>query len=325
MSAWRRFAIGFPLSWSHRRSYDLSALERPGRAPYFIGWDPGNGTYGEQWTDAPRDREGVLLTPPCARYHPIRIAQFALFCYGRWHAVQDRAAREAFLAQARWLRDAAVPETGLYRFQFPWLKYGASAGWTSAMAQGEAISVLLRAAELEPKEDFELAAIRAALPFRAPIATGGVVWRDGSDVFFEEIANEHAAHVLNGCIYALWGLWELHARTGDASLQPLVSACAATLKRWIPRFDLGWWTCYSLLRSAAGRPHVATLKYHQFHIAQMHVLAAMFREREFARAADRWTDYVSRVGCRTRVVAATMASLPERALRLDGVGVGSGS
>jgi heparosan-N-sulfate-glucuronate 5-epimerase len=314
MSALRRVALGFPLAWSHRRGYSFSSLERPGEGRYFIEWDPGNGVYGEDWTDAPRDAAGVLLSEPSRSYHPIRIAQFALHRFGVWHDTADARARKDVLDQAAWLRDRQEDgeRSGLYRFEFPWAKYGAGAGWSSAMAQGEAISVLLRAHRLDRHAGYGDAAVRAARPFGLEIARGGVVWRDGVDVFFEEIANNHAPHVLNGCIYALWGVWELWKTTGDAWLERLLGESIETLGRWLPRFDTGWWTLYSLLRSAADRPHLATLKYHEFHIAQMRVLSKMFERPAFEAAAQRWSAYVDRRECRARLIGATLKSLPER-------------
>ena len=191
------------------------------------------------------------------------------------------------------------------------------------MGQGEAISVLLRADTLEPSKGYGRAAERAGLPFLKEIADGGVVWRSGKDVFFEEIANEHASHVLNGCIFALWGLWELWKRTGDPQLEPIVAAGADTLRRWLPQYDTGWWTRYSLLLSADGQPHIATLKYHQFHIAQMLVLARMFDEPSFEEAAHRWASYIEKPGSRARVIGAALRSVPERFLRRDTIAGGA--
>ena len=179
VSALKRLAIGFPLQWSHRRAYSLAAIAQPGKAPYFIEWDPGNGTFGEDWTNAPRDSGGVLLVGPSRWYHPILISQFALHRFCVWHSTHDAEALNDFLAQAAWLRDhqSADGVPGLYRFEFPWVKYGASVGWCSAMAQGEAISVLLRADHLAPGQGFGEAAVRASLPFYADIGRGGVTWR----------------------------------------------------------------------------------------------------------------------------------------------------
>ena len=174
MSALRRVALGFPLAWSHRRGYSFSSLERPGEGRYFIEWDPGSGVYGEDFTDAPRDARGVLLSGPSRSYHPIRIAQFALHRFGVWHDTSDASARKDVLDQAAWLRDRQEDgaRAGLYRFEFPWTKYGAGTGWSSAMAQGEAISVLLRAHRLDRHAGYADAAVRAGA-FGARMTGGG--------------------------------------------------------------------------------------------------------------------------------------------------------
>ena len=323
----RRAALGFPLtSWSHRRPWNADSVAHPGAGRYFIEWDPGNGVYGEDWDDAPRDRAGVLLSGPQHHYHPIRIAQFALHRFAVGRAAANSEALADFIAQAQWLRDnqaddAAIP--GIYRFNFAWSKYGAGAGWSSAMAQGEAISVLLRAESLETGKGFGDAAMRAAQAFRRPIERGGVVWHEGNDVFFEEIANEHAPHVLNGCIFALWGVWELWKQSGEPWLGDAAERCVDTLRRWLPRFDTGWWTLYSLLHSAARRPHLATLKYHQFHIAQMRVLGRMFDDDVFDDAAERWTSYAAAPDSRSRLMRDTLLGLPERFLGRDTVSGGA--
>lgn len=321
MSVLRRIALGFPISWSHQRAWSLDSVCEPGAGSYFVEWDPGSGTYGEDFDCAQRDQGGVLLSGPRGDYHPIRIAQFALHRFGVWRSSKDRAARADFLAQAVWLRDhqqlREMP--GLYRFDFPWSKYGAPPGWSSAMAQGEAISVLLRAHSIEPAGGFAEGAMRAALPFRTDISSGGVVWQSGDDLFFEEIANEHAPHVLNGCIFALFGVWELWMQSGEPWLQSLAHRCVGTLRRWLPRFDTGWWTLYSLLVSATDQPHFATLKYHQFHVAQMRVLARMFDEPLFNDTASRWSSYAKSPESRTRLLRTTLWSLPERFLGRDTV------
>jgi hypothetical protein len=315
MSLLRRIALGFPVSsWSHQRAWCVESLAEPGARRYFVEWNPDGSVYGEDFDEAPKDAKQVLLSGPQGHYHPIRIAQFGLHRFGLWSKNRDLAARADFLAQADWLRDGQRDDVapGLYVFDFPWSKYGAPAGWSSAMAQGEAISVLLRAHRIEPNAGYGDAAVKAAQPFTSAIDRGGVVWESGNDIFFEEIANRHSPHVLNGCIFALWGLWELSRVNPEPWMQARIDRCVATLRAWLPRFDSGWWSLYSLMKSASGRPHLATLKYHQFHIAQLRVLAKMFDEPAFSQTADRWNVYANERGSRSRLVSTTLRSLPER-------------
>jgi heparosan-N-sulfate-glucuronate 5-epimerase len=322
----RRLSIGFSSDWSHRRRYDVPVFASSELPAYYICWDPGSGTYGESWIGAHHDGDGVLCDSPGSGYFPIRIAQYALSLHRSWCVDRDLDARSRFLLQARWLRDSQQQQgevAGLYRCGFAWKKYDAGAGWCSAMAQGEAISVLLRAARMEPDSGFEDAAERAAEPFKYPIEKGGVTWSDGTETFFEEVANEHAAHILNGCIYAFWGLWEYEKSSGAPWAAALLERAAQTLLRWLPRYDTGWWSRYSLMLSAGGHPHVATLKYHAFHIAQLRVLSEMLKERQFGTVADRWESYIDDPASRRKLLFHNAVSIWDRALRRDTVGGGA--
>ena len=312
----RQFALAFPLDWNHERPFRLPTVSR-GLGPYYIDWDPGCGTYGEDWIVLPRDPYGVLLTTGRKNvYHPIRIAQYALYAHQAFVRTGDAKMRDAFLAQARWLRDRQVLRGGVegcYPFPFPWEKYGAAAGWISAMAQGEAISALLRADELAG--GFADAALRAAMPFRRGIEDGGVVWRNGQgDVFCEEVAAEPAAHILNGALFALFGLYDLHHTRPQPWVGKLFEELTATLRRRLELFDSGAWSYYSLLVGRGGRRHVASLRYHAFAIAQLRVLAAMTGDSYFGEIAQRWSDYRRNLRSRAWVVAHEVAAVTAQAL-----------
>ncbi|HEY8297491.1 MAG TPA: D-glucuronyl C5-epimerase family protein [Candidatus Baltobacteraceae bacterium] len=323
----RQLALSFPLSWRHRRPFQPPA-QGSGLGAYYIRWWAGTGTFGEDWETKPRDCDGVLLTPGGDCYHPIGIAQYALHAHDRARAEGGEAIVRSFLAQARWLRDNQQRRGGVcgcYPFAFPWHKYGAAAGWISAMAQGEAISALLRAEAMQPGIGFIEAAVRAVEPFRRSISEGGVVWRDRDGTFLEEVAVSSGAHILNGCIFALWGLYDLQRVAPQAWIGTLFDEVRETLERWLPQYDLGWWSTYSLFRTRDGRPHLATLKYHAFHVSQLRVLASMTGSKTFLETADRWEGYIDRTSCRLRVLSLMARNIAGRALlRDDGVAGGSG-
>ena len=167
------------------------------------------------------------LSGPARAYHPIRIAQFALHRFDLWYATRNAAARRDVLAQATWLRDrqGTTPLPASIDSTFRGKNMARRPAGVRRWRKGEAISVLLRAHALDAVAGYADAAERASQPFFADIKDGGVVWRDGANLFLEEIANEHAPHVLNGCIFALWGIWELWKRTDDAGLERVVEAC----------------------------------------------------------------------------------------------------
>lgn len=319
IEALHRASIAFPLNWSHRREYRPYESQHGQLGPYYIEWDPGRGKFGEGWSDSRFDAHGVLLTGRQRMYHPIRIAQYGLQQHSLWFKNGDLRSRAAFLAQSRWLLENQQRRRcieGCYPFPFAWERYGAPLGFLSAMAQGEAVSLLLRAAEATASETYVSAAIRAAEPFRHPIRDGGVTYtsRQG-DVIFEEAASELASHILNGWIFASWGLFELrrYARwAGD-----LFDESAATLARHLPLYDSGVWSYYCLLVNSSGFRRLATIKYHAFHIAQLHVMSSMTGDPQFGRTAERWLSYVGSIRSRAAVWAnATRAAFDELTSRV---------
>jgi heparosan-N-sulfate-glucuronate 5-epimerase len=314
----------FPVDWNVKRPYRLPSGSL---GPYYIEWQSGSGPYGENWDNAPLDAEGTLLSGSARSYHPIRIAQFGLHSHARWCVTRASADHAAFLAQARWLaanaRDrAGVP--GCLIYEFPWPKYGASIGWISAMAQGEAISLLLRAADAQGDATFREAAVRLAQPFRFDVSKGGVVYRTPyGDAFLEEAAVLPASHILNGHIFALWGLLELRSALTEPWLAELADAALGTLRRRLPLYDAGYWSYYNLLATGSGFRSVALLKYHAFHIAQLRVTAALTGDAYFSVIADRWQGYADSTWCRLRVLANTAAGLVPSLLKSDRVGRGA--
>ncbi|MDE2571531.1 MAG: hypothetical protein KGM44_03295 [bacterium] len=318
----------FPLDWSVQRDHRLRTPGATLLGPYYIGWDSGNGAYGEGWDAAPRDANGVMLSPGGTIYDPTHIAQFGLEQHSRWVLRSDAEARRAFLAQARWLRDQQAVRGGIagcYPFPFAWPAYGAPLGFLSAMTQGEAISLLLRAYETTGENGFLDAAARAAEPFRHEIRAGGVTWRSGDDVIFEEAAADPPAHILNGWIFALWGLHELHTYSAERDLVAIYEQSVRTLQRRLILYDSGSWSYYNLLATRRGFRKLATLKYHAFHIAQLRVMASLVGEACFNVTADRWSAYAESPMSRLHVYLNAAAGLIVRAVREDTVPRGARS
>ncbi|HVA38916.1 MAG TPA: D-glucuronyl C5-epimerase family protein [Candidatus Dormibacteraeota bacterium] len=319
----------FPLDWSVRREHRIPDARSPGLGPYYIGWDPGHGPYGEGWESMPRDADGALMSLPGDLSSPTVVAQYGLEQHARWMLHGDPASFEAFIAQARWLRTQQLTLRGIhgcYPFPQPWPAYGAPLGFLSAMTQGEAISLLLRAYEIGREQSFLEAAVSAAEPFRHEVGRGGVTWRADGDVYLEEAAVDPPGHILNGWIYALWGIRELRGYHAEPWLAELHDASLDTLRRRLELFDSGHWSYYNLLATRTGFRKLATLKYHAFHIAQLRVLAAMTGDSYFGEVAERWRGYVDSAASRVSVYVNALAGLPIRFLsRADTVPHGARS
>jgi hypothetical protein len=96
--------------------------------------------------------------------------------------------------------------------------------------------------------------------------------------------------VLNGGIYAVWGLYDVWRGLDDADAGQLFNEMVDTLAANIERWDLGYWSRYDLY------PHplitnIASSSYHALHINQLRILDLLTTRKEFAHIADRFERY----------------------------------
>src|SRR6185295_2355241 len=125
------------------------------------------------------------------QYNPIAIAQWGLANFNRYVSARDATAEKKFLSASDWLRDnlernsANIP---VWQHHFDWdYRDTLKAPWYSGLAQGQAISVLVRAHSQTKKPEYLEAAQRAFASFLAPVAEGGVSFTDSNgDLWFEE-------------------------------------------------------------------------------------------------------------------------------------------
>lgn len=83
-------------------------------------------------------------------------------------------------------------------------------GWYSAMAQGHAMSLLSRAYSRSRNPLYLRAAYRAINPFLVPSSEGGVLtYLFGQHPWYEEYPTVPPSFVINGFMYALFGLYDL--------------------------------------------------------------------------------------------------------------------
>jgi heparosan-N-sulfate-glucuronate 5-epimerase len=170
-------------------------------------------------------------------YTPVTVAQYGLQAAGN-HVLTGRAAyRSDVLLAADWLVRHQRRDGG-WRYWFPFTVSGFPAlkpGWVSAMAQGQAMSLLWRAHALRPRQAYRRAAVRALGPFRRSTAAGGVVADFDGVPWYEEYPTRPGSHVLNGYLYSLLGLYDIAPWSPVAGR--LFRRGVAALRARIGRFD----------------------------------------------------------------------------------------
>lgn len=221
---------------------------------------------------------------------PAASAQLALGWWDRSLA-GERPALECFLRVCRVLDRGGEPAVGggmLWPYSVDVPKYGLVAPWYSAMAQGQIASVYARAYVVTGESSFADRACLAALPILGG-GPAGLVSSTPHGPVLEEAPSDPPSHILNGWIYALWGVFDVHLALGTASAGDAFQAGVACLRGLLPRYDAGWWSRYSLY------PHpladLAKPFYHRLHVAQLEVLYRLTGFPDLHRTAVRWHAY----------------------------------
>jgi len=244
------------------------------------------------------------------QYNPIAIAQYGLGNYNVFRRSGRADRRDKFLRVADWLvqhLEQNPQGLAVWNHYFDWeYRDTLRAPWYSALAQGQGISVLVRAHLLcNNKESGDSryldAAQRALASFSEPVTEGGVSFTDEQGyVWFEEYLVSPPTHILNGFIWAAWGVYDYFLATRDSSAQELFARAVQTLACNLDRYDLGFWSLYE--QSGTRLPMVASPFYHQLHIVQLRVMYRLTGEDKFMRVAERWESYGRSRSKRTRAL-----------------------
>jgi heparosan-N-sulfate-glucuronate 5-epimerase len=240
------------------------------------------------------------------QYNPIAIAQYGLGNYNLFCRTGSADRRNNFLRIADWLvqhLEKNPQGLAVWNHNFDWeYRNTLRAPWYSALAQGQGISVLVRAHQLSRKDSRYLDAAQQALSsFFKPVAEGGVTFTDEQgDLWFEEYVVSPPTHILNGFIWAAWGIYDYFLATQDRSVRDLFARAVNTLTHNLDRYDLGFWSLYE--QAGTRLPMVASPFYHQLHIVQLRVMHRLTGEDKFARVADRWETYGRSRSKRTRAL-----------------------
>jgi hypothetical protein len=239
------------------------------------------------------------------QYNPIAIAQYGLGNYNLFRRTASPDRRQKFLHVADWLVDHLEPNPhGLFVWNhyFDWeYRDTLRSPWYSALAQGQGISLLVRAHKESADPRYLDAAQKALASFYQPVTLGGVAFTDDKgDLWFEEYLVSPPTHILNGFIWAAWGVYDYFLATLHPAAQDLFTRAVRTLVRNLDRYDLGFWSLYE--QSGTRLPMVASPFYHQLHIVQLRVMHRLTGEEKFLRVADRWAAYARSRSNRTRAL-----------------------
>ncbi|MEN9018246.1 MAG: D-glucuronyl C5-epimerase family protein [Hellea sp.] len=216
-------------------------------------------------------------------YSPSKIAAYAFAHYRITFLNNDYNSKDNFLNSANWFLSN---EDALYFYEFDWIN--SDTPWISALAQGMACSVLLRAYKLTNDKKFLIHAEKSLKPFFILVENGGVQSRlaDGS-IFLEEYPLVESSHVFNGFMFALIGLSEYVDETNSKEHTTLLKSLYVTLNKNIGLWTSSGWSLYEDPFISNGK-NFSTPSYHSLHITQLKWFCLKFNSNQILEVLQSW-------------------------------------
>lgn len=212
-------------------------------------------------------------------FFSIEIFQYGLGAYDLYLLNDDKSMIEKIVACADWAIENQQADGSWITFAYKKIEYP-----YSSMAQGEGISLLIRAHIITGDDKYLLAAHKAKDFMLIPMKDGGTTSYIGDDVYFYESTQDPL--ILNGWIFSLWGLYDYCKYFNDAETKRVLEATLLSLKKKLPDFDMKYWSKYE------DGQRICSPFYHKLHIAQLRVMYDLTGDSVYSEYVEKWEKYL---------------------------------
>lgn len=284
--------------WGPRFNESNYELSRDGQSPYIGDYSVplDSKTWGETGAD------NVLVTELHGEvvYHPVNSAWYISQMISSYHHTGVQEYLDRAIATTKYLvKWSTVDANGAvwfpYRFSHDVKTLRLGTPWYSGMAQGMMTSVLVNLFEATGDGYWKNMAAKVVKSYDQPKTEDGPWFHnekllDGKKfVFYEEypaLLDEQNAHVVNGHIYALYGLYDYFRITGDQHAEWLFDVGASSIRDSFGAYrnpgQPSWYAPTFYGRSVWGNPK----SYHKGVVKQLQKLAEITGDSEFTKQAD---------------------------------------
>ncbi len=282
-------------------------LSSPRLGPYYIAFGTDLSKLnklivGYDEEGIPLNKSYIDVESTTTHYYPISIGQVAMAIYNAYQQSNEASKRAHFIRIADWFIKTRVDDPRLGTFWYtdvPKPEYQVTDRWKSAFTQSRAISVLMRAWQLEKKEIYLDTATLALQPFTIDIAKGGVsIRRQHTGVFYEEYVASAPTRVLDGHLFALFGLFDYVRAAPSPTMQKyarqLFDQGVQGLVDDLPHYDLGNWVRFNrceLPNYPTDDP--CTITYLQLIIIQLEIIYRITARQEVENYRRKFESYIT--------------------------------
>ncbi|MDK1329072.1 D-glucuronyl C5-epimerase family protein [Arthrobacter sp. zg-Y1143] len=221
--------------------------------------------------------------------HPVLQAQFLLKLVNNYRLEPTGELRQLMNSVFERLVGQSVLSRGAryLPYRFSWHQGKLQPPWYSAMAQGQALGAIARLYEADPRPEY--------LEFAHSLFSSFLKLRDGTSpwivdvdtegyLWFEEYPyGDHGMGVMNGHLFAVWGVYDYWRVTDDNLALRLASAALMTTKKYLRHHrNRGWSSHYDLTEFLLIR------NYHATHISQLETTYNLTADPFFVATADEY-------------------------------------
>lgn len=231
-------------------------------------------------------------------YFPITVAQMALGNYDLWLEKREHDKKYMFLKLAQWLK-ANQNDIGAWNNHWNFTRPSALTNY-SAMAQGEGISTFARAYQLNKDKTFVESAEKAFDHMITSVENNGCAYYLNEDIYLEEYPENTRSTVLNGYIFALFGIYDLVLLTRRDDVKEVLKVSLSTLEKNLPIYDAGFWTYYDLQKT------MSSPFYHSLHISLLNALYLLTGREPFKFFSEKWSRYEKNPFYKTKALLTKM-------------------
>jgi len=195
------------------------------------------------------DKNGIVMLEKDKSkpfYYPILYSRVALAEYQAYYKTKEEKHREKFMKYVNFIYKSRVDinNFSVWQCNQPVKPYNLKTPWSSAMAQGYILSVMIQAYSLTQDKKYLELAKRAVKAYKQPIEKGGCSNDWNGTPFYEEYADPDS-HVLNGNIFSLYGLYYFYYNYNNKEAKQLFDQGIKSLQVKLKEYDADFTSFYN--------------------------------------------------------------------------------
>lgn len=231
-------------------------------------------------------------------YHPLSIIQFGINQYNKFVHTGNVSYLKHSENIAKWLAKNQDDKTGQWFYHFDFQVGGMDVmlkkPWSSAMAQGVALSLLSRVSMyVDNPSIYVKVAEKALISLKLHVKEGGLAEEFFGHTFYEEYPTQPKSFALNGFMFTLIGLYDFAQLHKNELSKNLFNQGIETLIFSLPFFDQNTISAYHLghLTNPSRKVHLSE-KYHKIHIKQLELLHSLSPHSTLHFYQNLWQSYI---------------------------------